>query len=154
MESREALDVQRLGARDLDLMAALLTLFGEVFEMPETYCAARPGRGYMERLLGNDDFITLVARKAGRVVGGLTAYVLRKFEQERSEVYIYDLAVDAAHRRQGIATALIKAVKPIARDCGAYVIVIQADQGDEPPIALYGKLGKREEVLHFDIDVE
>lgn len=154
MEPRDAFDVQRLGARDLNLMAALLTLFGEVFEMPETYCAARPDRSYMERLLGSDDFITLVARKAGRVVGGLTAYVLRKFEQERSEVYIYDLAVDAAHRRQGIATALIKAVKPIARDCGAYVIVIQADQGDEPPIALYSKLGKREEVLHFDIDVE
>lgn len=154
MESREAFDVQRLGARDLDLMTALLMLFGEVFEMPETYCAAQPGKAYMERLLGSDDFITLVARKEGRVVGGLTAYVLHKFEQERSEIYIYDLAVDGAHRRRGIATALIEALKPIAKANGAYVIIIQADQGDEPPIALYSKLGKREEVLHFDISVE
>ena len=154
MESREAFDVQRLGARDLDLMTALLTLFGEVFEMPETYCTAQPGKAYMERLLGSDDFITLVARKEGRVVGGLTAYVLHKFEQERSEIYIYDLAVDGAHRRRGIATALIEALKPIAKANGAYVIIIQADQGDEPPIALYSKLGKREEVLHFDIGVE
>ena len=154
MESKEAFDVQRLGARDLDLMTALLTLFGEVFEMPEFYGAARPGKAYMERLLGSDDFIALVALKEGRVVGGLTAYVLRKFEQERSEIYIYDLAVDGAHRRQGIATALIEAVKPIAKASGAYVIIIQADQGDEPPIALYSKLGKREEVLHFDIDVD
>ena len=154
MESKEAFDVQRLGAADLDSMIALLTLFGEVFEMPETYCAAQPGKAYMEGLLGSDDFIALVARKEGRVVGGLTAYVLHKFEQERSEVYIYDLAVDAAHRRQGIATALIEAVKPIAKASGAYVIVIQADQGDEPPIALYSKLGRREEVLHFDIGVD
>ena len=154
MESREAYDIQRLGARDLDLMTALLTFFGEVFEMPETYGAAPPGKAYMERLLSNDDFIALVARKKGRVVGGLTAYVLRKFEQERSEIYIYDLAIDGAHRRRGIATALIEALKPIGRDCGAHVIFVQADQGDEPPIALYGKLGKREEVLHFDIDVE
>ncbi len=154
MESREAFDVQRLGARDLDLMTELLTFFGEVFEMPETYGAARPGKAYMERLLCNDDFIALVARKEGRVVGGLTAYVLHKFEQERSEIYIYDLAVDGAHRRRGIATALIEALKPIGRDCGAHVIFVQADQGDEPPIALYGKLGKREEVLHFDIGVD
>lgn len=27
------------------------------------------------------------------MVGGLAAYVLPKFEQERSEVYIYDLAI-------------------------------------------------------------
>ena len=154
MESREAFDVQRLGARDLDVMTELLTFFGEVFEMPETYGAARPGKAYMERLLSNEDFIALVARKEGRVVGGLAAYLLRKFEQERSEIYIYDLAVDGAHRRQGIATALIEALKPIGRDCGAHVIFVQADQGDEPPIALYGKLGKREEVLHFDIDVD
>ena len=154
MGSREAFGIQRLGARDLNLMAALLTLFGEVFEMPETYGAAQPGKAYMERLLGSDDFIALAAVKEGRVVGGLTAYLLRKFEQERSEIYIYDLAVDGAHRRQGIATALIEALRPIGRDCGAHVIFVQADQGDEPPIALYGKLGKREEVLHFDIDVE
>jgi aminoglycoside 3-N-acetyltransferase I len=37
---------------------------------------------------------------------------------------------------------------------GAYVIFVQADLGDEPAIALYAKLGIREEVLHFDIAVE
>jgi aminoglycoside 3-N-acetyltransferase I len=28
---------------------------------------------------------------------------------------------------------------------------VQADMGDEPAIALYSKLGVREDVLHFDI---
>jgi aminoglycoside 3-N-acetyltransferase I len=28
---------------------------------------------------------------------------------------------------------------------------VQADLGDEPAIALYSKLGAREDVLHFDI---
>ena len=37
------------------------------------------------------------------MTGALVAYVLEKFERERSEVYIYDLAVAATHRRQGIA---------------------------------------------------
>lgn len=33
----------------------------------------------------------------------------------------------------------------------AYVIFVQADKGDAPAIALYTKLGRREDVLHFDI---
>ena len=33
------------------------------------------------------------------------------------------------------------------------IVYVQADYGDEPAIALYDKLGTREEVLHFDIDV-
>ena len=86
-------------------------------------------------------------------MGGLAAYELHKFEQERSEIYIYDLAVSAEHRRKGIATALIEALKNIATERGAYVIFVQADHGDEPAIELYTKLGTREDVLHFDITV-
>lgn len=55
------------------------------------------------------------------------------------------------HRREGIATALIMELKRIASLRGAYVIFVQADPGDEPAIALYTKLGVREDVLHFDI---
>ena len=86
-------------------------------------------------------------------MGGLAAYELRKFEQERSEIYIYDLAVASPHRREGIATALIEHLKRIAADRSANVIFVQADLGDEPAIALYTKLGAREEVLHFDIRI-
>ncbi|MGH8168420.1 MAG: GNAT family N-acetyltransferase, partial [Woeseiaceae bacterium] len=81
----------------------------------------------------------------------LAAYELIKFEQERSEIYIYDLAVAAAHRRQGIATALITELGKIAAARGAYVVFVQADLGDTPAINLYTKLGTREDVLHFDI---
>jgi aminoglycoside 3-N-acetyltransferase I len=95
-----------------------------------------------------------VALAGEDVVGGLVAYELDKFEQARREVYIYDLAVAEVHRRQYIATALIEHLCEIAARRGAWVVYIQADQGDEPAIALYDKLGKREEVLHFDIPVE
>jgi aminoglycoside 3-N-acetyltransferase I len=146
-------EIRQLGPGDLDLMLGLLTCFAEAFEDPETYGAARPTPDYWRSLLARDSFIALVALAEGEVVGGLAAYVLPKLEQERSEVYIYDLAVAQTHRRQGIATAMIEALKPIARQRGAWVIYVQADQGDDPPIALYSKLGKREDVLHFDIDV-
>lgn len=134
-------------------MDAMLTMFGEAFADVETYGKARPGKAYFEHLLGSDYFIALVALKDGLVVGGLAAYELRKFEQERSEIYIYDLAVAEAHRREGIATALIQELKQVACTRGAYVIFVQADIGDDPAIALYTKLGVREDVLHFDIPV-
>jgi aminoglycoside 3-N-acetyltransferase I len=49
---------------------------------------------------------------------------------------------------------LIEALKNIGARRGAYVIFVQADIGDDPAIALYTKLGVREDVLHFDIAVE
>ena len=145
--------LRRLTPDDLKLMDALLTMFGEAFDEVDTYGKARPGAAYMKGLLVRDYFIALVAMKEDAIIGGLAAYELRKFEQERSEIYIYDLAVAAAHRRQGIATALIQELKRIAAARGAYVIYVQADVGDAPAIALYSKLGAREDVFHFDIIV-
>ena len=128
-------------------------MFGQAFNEPETYGGAPPGDSYLRRLLGNDEFIALAAVIGREVVGGLAAYQLKKFEQERSEIYIYDLAVAASYRRQGIATSLIQHLKVVAAARGAYVIYVQADLEDAPAIELYTKLGRREDVLHFDIDV-
>ena len=140
-----------LTAADGPLLRALLATFGEAFDDVATYTSAQPATAYLERLLAGDSFIAMAAVKDGAVVGGLAAYELRKFERERSEIYIYDLAVSADHRRQGIATALINALREVAAARGAYVIFVQADRGDDPAIELYTKLGKREDVLHFDI---
>jgi aminoglycoside 3-N-acetyltransferase I len=145
--------IRRLAPDDVAPMEAMMTMFGEAFEDVDTYTKARPGRAYLERLLGSNHFIALAALKDGAVVGGLTAYELQKFERERSEIYIYDLAVAAAHRREGIATTLIADLRMIAAARGAYVVFVQADRGDTPAIALYTKLGVREDVLHFDIKV-
>lgn len=153
MQQSLPIGIHRLRGEDLSLMDGLLTVFGDAFEDSVTYGSKRPGKDYMSRLLDSEHFIALAALKDGEVVGGLAAYELRKFEQERSEIYIYDLAVAAAHRRQGVATALIGELKKIAAALGSYVIFVQADHGDDPAIALYAKLGIREDVLHFDIPV-
>ncbi len=151
-----SLSVRQIRPDDVALMEALLATFGDAFNEVDTYTGNRPSAAYLRRLLGSDEFVALVALKGADVVGGIAAYELRKFEQERSEIYIYDLAVAAAHRREGIATALIEELKTVAATRGAYMIFVQADTGveDEPAIALYTKLGSRQDVLHFDIAVE
>jgi ribosomal protein S18 acetylase RimI-like enzyme len=145
------MDYRSLGPDDLAPMHALLSLFGRAFDDADTYDSARPDDTYLATLLGNPAFIAVVAFHDGTVVGGLTAYVLPKFEQARREIYIYDLAVDESFRRRGVATGLITKVREIATDRGAWVIYVQADRDDGPAVALYTKLGTREEVLHFDI---
>ncbi|WP_324809451.1 GNAT family N-acetyltransferase [Sphingomonas sp. LY29] len=132
-------------------MRAANILFAQVFEDPESYLSAPPDDDYLTELLANPDFIMLAAFQADDIVGALAAYGLPKFEQARREVYIYDLAVRAEHRRVGVGTALIEALKPIAREMRAWMIFVQADPPDEPAVALYDKLGVRESVLHFDI---
>jgi aminoglycoside 3-N-acetyltransferase I len=152
MHRATAFQIQTLrAAADIDTMRGMLAMFGEAFDDRATYLQAQPSDEYLCDLLSNPSFIAIAARSGDEVVGGLAAYVLPKFEQARSEIYIYDLAVMEARRRQGIATALIEELKQIARVKGAYVIYVQADYGDDPAIALYTKLGIREDVMHFDI---
>jgi aminoglycoside 3-N-acetyltransferase I len=145
--------IHRLVSGDIALMHGMLGMFAEAFEDPESYDQKRPSDAYSNRLLASDTFIALAALQGDDVIGGLAAYELQKFEQERSEIYIYDLAVAAGHRRLGIATALIEELRVIAKNRGAYVVYVQADYVDPPAIALYTKLGTREDVLHFDIPV-
>jgi aminoglycoside 3-N-acetyltransferase I len=144
--------IERLGAGDLAAMQAANQLFSEVFG-EEGYHGPPPGDDHLRKLLSDRKFIALVAWLDSEMAGALAAYELVKFEAERSEIYIYDLAVREPWRRQGVATALIEALKPIAREAGAWVIYVQADPPDAAAVALYDKLGTREEVFHFDISV-
>ncbi len=152
MPDESAITTRLLLPGDVDLFRGMLALFGRVFDEADTYVDSQPRDGYIEALLAGDQLIAVVGLMGDEVVGALAAYELKKFEQERSEIFIYDLAVDDAQRRRGMATAMIRQVQAIAKERGAHVIFIQADYGNEPAIALYTKLGVREEVLHFDIE--
>jgi aminoglycoside 3-N-acetyltransferase I len=147
------MEVHQLTPADVPLLRALNALFGEAFSDPGAYGAEPPSDAYLEALLAKEHVIALVVLVGQEVVGGLVAYELDKFERARRELYIYDLAVAEVHRRQGIATALIKRLREIAAKRGAWVVYVQADHRDETAIALYDKLGTRAKVLHFDIEV-
>lgn len=145
----------QLSPSDIGSLKGLLTVFGEAFDEVATYQDAVPGDTYLQALLSKPHVIVLVASNSGgEVAGGLVAYELDKFEQDRREIYIYDLAVAESHRRRGIARGLIQTLQRIAAERKAYVIYVQADHGDTPAIRLYESLGVREDVYHFDIPVD
>ncbi|MEL7277269.1 MAG: GNAT family N-acetyltransferase [Pseudomonadota bacterium] len=146
--------IRRLGPGDVDPFRQMLTCFAIGFEDEANYVTNPPSDAYIADRLADGGFIPLVAEERGEVIGALCAYVMQKFEQERAEIYVYDLAVLPDHQRKGVATGLFTALKPISREAGAWVIYVQTDHDSEPAIALYTGLGTREDVLHFDIPVE
>lgn len=143
--------VRMLGPSDVAAVRAMLATFGEAFADLPTYIDKQPDDTYLANLLGSGNFIAVAAFASDEVVGGIAAYILPKFEQARSEAYIYDLAVAEPHRRRGIATAMIGELQRLATERGVWVTFVQADYGDDPAIALYTKFGQREDVLHFDL---
>jgi aminoglycoside 3-N-acetyltransferase I len=132
---------QQLRPEDVPILKRLLQVFGEAFGDMCAYQGAVPRDEYLRSLLTRPHFVVLVALSGTKVVGGLAAYVLEKFEQERQEIYIYDLAVQD-----------INELRRTARERGAYVIFVQADTVDDAAIKLYESLGTKEDVFHFDIE--
>jgi aminoglycoside 3-N-acetyltransferase I len=147
----DTLVIKRLHQNDFVIMRQVNALFAQSFDAVDDYRADTPDDATLAERVAEPNIIALTALKNGYVIGGLTAYILPKLEQARSEVYIYDLAVSETYRRQGVATALIDDVRRIGRNTGAWMLFVQADYGDDPAIALYTKLGAREDVMHFDI---
>ena len=87
-----ALSTRVLGKGDAPVLRGMLDLFARAFEDPESYSAQQPSDEYLAKLLASDTFVAIATFSNGQVVGGLTGYVLPKFEEQRSEFYIYDLA--------------------------------------------------------------
>ena len=89
----ESYRVRVLGSSDIQAMREMLVAFGEAFEDKPTYTQHQPTDTYLKELLSSPTFIAVAALSEAKVIGGLAAYALPKFEQARSEIYIYDLAV-------------------------------------------------------------
>ena len=144
---------RQLTCADVSLLKDLLRVFADAFGEVDTYQRSIPSDDYLTRLLSKQHFIAVVAKEGEEVVGGLAAYELDKFEQDRREIYIYDLAVVGRHRRKGVATGMIGELARIASERNVYVIFVQANPADGPAMALYESLGTKEIAYHFDIEV-
>ena len=133
------MSVVRLGSEDEDRFRELIRLFGREFGEP-----AHPGN--LAPLLGNPSFVALVALEEGDIRGGLTAYLLPSYEQTEPLTFLYDLAVDRAHHRQGWGRRLLEALQQIA----PADIFVAAHARDKTALDFYRAGGGNEEsVIHF-----
>ena len=140
---------RRLGPEDSQQARKLISLFDQVFAEP-----SRPMLPELDLLsrLSNDHIWVWVAMDQEQVLGGLVGYELPKFETQRSELYLYDLAVASAHQGQGIGRGLIDTLIAQVKSTDIWAVFVQADLGDEVPNALYQSYGyEQEKVHHYDL---
>jgi aminoglycoside 3-N-acetyltransferase I len=142
------MEIKVLRQDEREMFVSLIELFNEVFEMKNF---VRPGDGHLSKLLARDDFFAVVAILEGRVVGGLTVYILEQYYSTKPLAYIFDLAVLTTHQRRGIGAALIRFTNSFCKDHGFAEVFVQADKVDGYALEFYRSTGPsvEEDVSHF-----
>lgn len=88
-----------------------------------------------EEELADKNYITLVAKKDGLVVGYVSALVLMETAD------LVSLAVDANYRRFGFGTKLLESMVKDAKQAGCERLMLEVRKSNLPAIKLYNKLG-------------
>jgi aminoglycoside 3-N-acetyltransferase I len=147
--------IKRLKESDVNLFKELLLVFSQAFGDEVADTQDLPDDSYLTALLTKSDFYALVALSPEGVVGGLTGYELILPTKKKKELYLYDLAVDEKHRKQGIATSLVNELKMHARENNISLIFVEAESAGIEAIGFYRSLKAEQlSVEHFNIEVD
>jgi aminoglycoside 3-N-acetyltransferase I len=145
-------EIKKLSPDELAL-AKELFLFFQIDDGVENPTVASDE--YLAKLLGREDFHVVVAVENNKVIGGLTAYELLKYKDEKTEMFLYEIGVGSAYRRRGAAAALIEFLKKICAEKGIREMFVGAEAGNLPATGLYEKTGgKGFAVIEFDYELE
>jgi aminoglycoside 3-N-acetyltransferase I len=143
-----AFSIKRLRVEDISLLRELTRLFETVFETPYPTPASDL---YLHKLLSKPEFICLVILSNGQVAGGLTAYELPMHYSDRSEIFLYDLAIGTYFQRKGLGRQLITALREHCRQQGIRELFVAANEEDKHALDFYRATGgTAERVVHFN----
>jgi ribosomal protein S18 acetylase RimI-like enzyme len=125
--------VRRLGPGDEDVVRALA------------------GREPRVGLLADETTIFLAAFQGADPVGFVLGHELPRRHGAPSMLFVYELDVEAANRRQGIATRLMTELEQIARSRGITDAFVLAEPDNDAANTLYESLGgKRSDAVMWD----
>lgn len=111
-----------------------------------------PGRPQLERIVGADACVLLVARVDGRIAGALTVATFPIPTGVRA--WIEDVVVDSAARGHGVGEALNQAAIAEARARGAVTVDLTSRPSREAANRLYQRIGfvrRDTNVYRFDL---
>lgn len=127
-----SLRLTRLGHRD----ALLVLAAGDLFDTPPTEEGAR-------RFLEMPGHHLVLAIEGYRPVGFVSG-VEMGHPDKGTEMFVYELAVDPAQQRRGIASALLRELQAIATERGCSALWTVTDTDNEAALATYRSLGARD----------
>jgi ribosomal protein S18 acetylase RimI-like enzyme len=101
----------------------------------------------VRRFLADPAHHLFIATEEGRPVGFVSGVELTH-PDKGTEMFLYELAVGEGHRRRGIATALVTALRELARERGCYDMWVLTDDDNEAALGTYRKTGSSESSTH------
>jgi aminoglycoside 3-N-acetyltransferase I len=138
--------IRELGPNELVTAQRLF----EMWRQEDNVTKPPPSSETLMRLLSRPDFHAVAALREDEVIGGLTAYELEMYTEAATELFVYEVGVAAAHRRQGVGRALIEFARSLCRSRGLSALYVPAMADDARAVTFYQATGlKRENVAWF-----
>ncbi|WP_329228971.1 GNAT family N-acetyltransferase [Streptomyces sp. NBC_00111] len=101
---------------------------------------APPRPGWADRFLAADGHLMLIAYVDGAPAGFVSGIEMLH-PDKGTEMCLYELSVDEAHRRRGIGRALTEALAGEARGRGCYDMWVGVERDNEAALAAYRSAG-------------
>ena len=95
--------------------------------------------------LSDDRHHLLVAYVKENPAGFVSAVELLHPDKVKPEAFLYELGVDPAFRRMGVATALLDELIRLCRERGCGEMFVLTDEANDAALATYRKAGGRRE---------
>jgi ribosomal protein S18 acetylase RimI-like enzyme len=126
------MEIRRLGPGDEDIVSVLAT------REPHT------------ELLHDERTIFLAGFEDGRPIGLAFGYLLPRRHGKRTTLFVYEVEVEEAYRRQGVGSELMRR---LASEAGADESFVLTEPGNDPANALYRSLGGTpSDTVQWDFD--
>ena len=140
--------IEKLNKTDVSKFLELIHVFEDVFEMQNF---KPPHQNHLRTVLYKENFMVFTASHNGKVIGGLTAYILDQYYSTKPLVYIFDLAIKKEFQRKGIGKKLISEINEYCRNQDFQEVFVQADKVDDYALEFYRStpISDEEQVVHF-----
>src|SRR5690606_28677662 len=96
-----------------------------------------PKTKHLQRLLDNSNFLVFAATSDKKLVGGLTAHVLDRYDTEKPSAYIYDLAVITDFQRKGVGKLIISNLNEDSKKYVINEVFVKAESDDIQAMNFY-----------------
>lgn len=135
---------------NISQLAPLAALFDAYRQHYEQAPDLQGAKNYLAERFSNKDSEVFVAEEEGVLLGFTQLYPVFSSIGMKKAWILNDLFVDPAHRRKGVARALIAASRELGQETDARYVMLQTHITNTPAQALYEEEGfKRDDEFYY-----